>query len=425
MIKKEYWIWLSCGLGPGSAVLDLLSAYDWNPEKIYDASREEIFSLNIYNRSKVEKLKNFPLNEAERFLSISNSSGWKVITPLSEFYPKRLLKLADMPLVLFVNGNEKALTNEMSISIVGARKASDYGRAVARAISSALAGIEFTIVSGGALGVDSAAHQGALDENGETVCVLGCGLGTRYLMDNEPLRQKILEKGAVISEFPPFAPASRYSFPLRNRIISGMSLGTVVVEAGEKSGSLITARIASEQGRDVFAVPGDLVSSSYFGTNNLIRNGATPVFSPNDILEQYAELYFDRLHAENRYPDDEIIRRAQKYLTENKDEPKKTEKLEKKAKAEKPKKEKPKEEKTDFQKPPVPKFLADNPAKVYGCVGCEPIHVDDIVKQSGLAVNKVLSALTELEIYGLVTQMSGRRYILKTAENTDSAKQKK
>ena len=151
-------------------------------------------------------------------------------------------------------------------------------------------------------------------------------------------------------------PASRTTFPLRNRIISGLTLGTVVVEAGEKSGSLITARLAAEQGRDVFAVPGDLVSSSFLGTNNLIRNGATPVFSLNDVLEEYCYRFFDKLNNETRLPDDEIMRRAQEYLLANevKEEVKKEEQKEKKVKEEKV-----------VTKKPAPSYLTPNALKVY------------------------------------------------------------
>lgn len=386
MTEELYWVWLSAGLGPAVDCLDLLSAFEWNPYNIYCATEQELFAMNILTRKKVERLKSFPLSEAERLLSISNEHGWRVITPQSEFYPQRLLRLSDMPLVLYVDGDVSALTNEMMISVVGARKASDYGRAVARAISSALSAIDFTIVSGGALGVDSAAHRGALDENKPTVCVLGCGLGTRYLAENEPLREKIRRNGALISKFPPFAPASKASFPLRNRIISGMSLGTVVVEAGERSGSLVTARLAAEQGRDVFAVPGDLVTSSFVGTNNLIRNGARTVFSINDILEEYLNRYFDRLNIEHPYPDDEIIKRAQKYLLQ-KDE----------------------DEKASGN---TARRISQNAEKLLEYLSEEPEPVDDIIMKCSLPPKIALSALTELEIYGFAVQLNGRRYKL-------------
>lgn len=393
-----YWIWMSCGLGAGASCLDLVSYYEWNPQEIYGSSFNEIFSLDVITKRQVEKLKNFSLEDAQKILDAANENGWKIVTPSSEFYPHNLLSLQDLPLVLYVDGDETVLTNELSVSVVGARKASDYGKSVARALSSALSEKGFTIVSGGALGIDSAAHQGALDEKGKTICVLGCGLGTNYLMDNKPLRDEIVRNGALVTEFPPFTPASRTTFPLRNRIISGMTLGTIVVEAGERSGSLITARCALEQGRDVFAVPGDLVSSSFLGTNNLIRNGATPVFSPNDILESYYFRYHNEFKDKERFADDEIIKRAQKYLTNQE--------------TQKPEiKEQPKVVTvTENAKKDAPDYLTDNAKKVYDFIGNEPVHIDEIINKCGLTTEKTLSAITELEIYGLVTQLSGRRY---------------
>lgn len=395
-----YWIWMSCGLGAGASCLDLISYYEWNPCEVYGSSFNEIFSLDVITKRQVEKLKSFSLEDAQKIYDTVKANGWKVITPSSEYYPSALLQLQNLPLVLYVEGDETVLKNELSISVVGARKASDYGNCVARALSSAMADIGFTIVSGGALGIDSSAHKGALDERGKTICVLGCGLGTKYLMDNKPLRDEIVRNGALITEFAPFTPASRSTFPLRNRIISGMSLGTVVVEAGERSGSLITARLALEQGKDVFAVPGDLVSSSFLGTNNLIRNGATPVFSPNDIIEAYYARYFDKLGKKERFPDDEIIKRTQKYLTKtNLPQSQETEQQKQ-------------PEKTVKIKKDAPSYLTDTAKKVYDFLSDEPKHIDEIISGCGETTGKTLSAITELEIYGLVTQLSGRRYRL-------------
>lgn len=391
-----YWIWLSCGLGAGASCLDLVSYFEWNPYEIYGTTFNEIFKLNVLTKNRIEKLKSFPIEKAEEFLRVSKEKGWKIVTPSSEYYPKNLLTLQDLPLVLYVDGDEKALTNELSVSIVGARKASDYGVSVARALSSAMASVGFTVVSGGALGIDSAAHMGALDEKGKTICVLGCGLGTRYLMDNKELRDEITKNGALVTEFPPYTSASRTSFPLRNRIISGLTLGTVVVEAGERSGSLITARLAAEQGRDVFAVPGDLVSSSFLGTNNLIRNGARAVFSPNDILEEYCYRFNDKLNIKEPFPDDEIIRRTQGYLEKKQENPQIKEKAVTTPKAP--------------VKRPAPSYLTPNASKIYEFIGLEPVHIDEISARCELSTEKCLSAITELEIYGLVTQLSGRRY---------------
>lgn len=399
-----YWIWMSCGLGAGANCLDLISYYEWNPKEIYGTSYNELFSRDVLTKRQVEKLKNYNLEDAQKVLDTVNENGWKIVTPSSEYYPPQLLKLQNLPLVLYVKGDETVLTNELSISVVGARKASDYGKAIARALSSSMAEMGFTIVSGGALGIDSASHIGALEGNGKTICVLGCGLGTKYLMDNEVLRKEIVNNGALITEFPPFTPASRVTFPLRNRIISGMSLGTVVVEAGERSGSLITARLALEQGKDVFAVPGDLVSSSFLGTNNLIRQGATPVFSPNDILESYFFRYFDKLGKKERFPDDEIIKRAQKILTAPQQEEPKAEKPT--AKVEKAP-ESPKKVKKE-----APSYLTGNAKKVYDFLSEKPVHIDEIITTCGIGAQNTLSAITELEIYGLATQLSGRRYTI-------------
>lgn len=399
-----YWVWLACGLGPAASCLDLVSYYEWNPYEIYGSTLKELFQLNVVGRRQLERLKSFPIEKAEEILSVSREKGWKILTPSSKDYPQKLITLQDLPLALYVDGDEACFNSELSVSVVGARKASDYGRAVARALSSAMASIGFTVVSGGALGIDSEAHRGALEENGKTICVLGCGLGTKYLMENEPLRREIAQNGAVVTEYPPFTPASKISFPQRNRIISGLTLGTVVVEAGERSGSLITARLASEQGRDVFAVPGDLVSSSFLGTNNLIRNGARAVFSPNDILEEYCYRFFDKINNENRFPDDEIIRRAQKYLTtegfcqEGKENPKSAPK--KKVENSNP----------APTKKDAPKYLTEEAKTVYAYLGAEAVHVDEIAYKCNLNTENTLSALTELEIYGLASQISGRRY---------------
>ena len=395
-----YWVWLSLGLGAGANCRNLITEFGWNPYLIYGTSNNEILSYNVLTRKQVEKLKSFPIEKAEKILSVSMENGWKIITPTSEYYPERLLELNDFPIVLYVKGDETILNSPLSISVVGARKASEYGRAMARAISSALSVKGFTIVSGGALGVDSCAHLGALDENGKTICVLGCGLGANYLMENEKLREDVSKNGAIITEFPPFTKPTRESFPLRNRIISGLSLGTVVVEAGEKSGSLITARLSLEQGRDVFAVPGDLVTSSYVGTNKLIQDGAIMVLSINDILEEYYNKYYDILNNDIELSDDELIKRAQNYLRGN------IANVEQKQAKNKTLKPKP----APITKKPAPSYLTENAKKVYEIVSGEPIHVDDIINSSQLGVGETLSALTELEIFGLVTQISGRRY---------------
>lgn len=403
MNDTVYWIWLSEALGQGERTLELISYYNWNAEEIYIASVRDIFALGIYTLQKVKKFKAYPLENAVKSYNEAISTGIKVITPKSEFFPEQLKRIDNAPLVLYLRGDEAVLKNELSISVVGAREASDYGCAVAKALASALATKGFTIVSGGARGIDSEAHFGALEEGGKTVCVMGCGLNVNYLAEMNPMREKIAENGAVISEYPPKSPASRTTFPVRNRIISALTLGTIVVEAGERSGSLITARLALEQGKDVFAVPGDLVHSSFLGTNRLIRDGAIPVFSPNDILEEYYSEYYDKIVDKTRFPDDEIIRRAQRYLLTPKQET--TEKISVNVNE--------KKEKHETVKRDAPEYLTEEAKKIYAVLTNEPTHVDSLSEQSGLTAAQTLSALTELEVYSLVMAFSGRRYTIK------------
>lgn len=399
-----YWVWLSEALGQGEKNLELVSYYNWNAKEIYNASVRDIFALDIYTLSKVKKFKSYPLENAEKSTQAAYEAGMKIITPQSEFFPDSLKKIDNVPLVLYLYGDETVLKNELSVSVVGAREASSYGCAVARALSSALASKNFTIVSGGARGIDSEAHFGAMEEGGKTVCVLGCGLNTNYLMELKPMRDKITQSGAVISEYPPKTPASKITFPIRNRIISALSLGTIVVEAGERSGSLITARLALEQGKDVFAVPGDLVHSSFLGTNKLIRDGAVAVFSPNDILEEYYFEYYDKIIDKTRFPDDEIIKRAQKYLTKSKSAPE-TKSAEKQNEH--------KHENKAARVRKAPDYLTENAKKIYAVLSDEPQHVDLISEKSGVSTAQTLSAMTELEVYSLVASMSGRRYTIK------------
>jgi len=206
----------------------------------------------------------------------------------SEYYPEQLKEIYDAPLKLYVLGN-KELLNQIGIAIVGTRKASEYGKKVALQFSRALSEIGFNIISGLALGIDSCAHLGTLQQGslGKTIAVLGSGLDEIYPKQNVELARQILKNGGcVVSEYPIGTKPEKLNFPQRNRIISGLSKGVLVVEAGEKSGSLITADFALEQGREVFAVPGNICNSTSNGTNDLIKQGAKLVTNIKDIIEE-------------------------------------------------------------------------------------------------------------------------------------------
>lgn len=379
MNGKKYWIWLSAVLGAGARVDEILAAYS-DPEKIFEATETERAVSGVFTRRQLQKMSETKLSDAENVIAICKRNGWNIAVPTDTVYPAGLRRLPDRPLVLYSQGDISCLRGRVIVGVVGTRKPSYESIAVARRISGDLAAAGVVVVSGGALGIDSAAHEGALGKEGKTVCVLGCGLGTDYLMANEALRREISKSGAVVTEYPPFTEASRYTFPERNRIISGMSHGLLVVEAGAKSGSLITAKRANEQGRDVFAIPGSVLISAYTGVNSLIKDGAKAVTSAKDILETYAAMYPDRLDLS--------------------------------AVEEKPVEADPKPEKKKPQRK-LSSGMGGDADIILNLFGDEPMHPDDLCAKSGLPMSKVITALLKLEIGDLIERIDGKRYILK------------
>ena len=395
----EYWLWLQCALGAG-AKTDELIAYFGDPEKMYNAGSNEWRLSGLLTDKKINALKSISPSETGGIFRECKSKGYSIITPDSVNYPERLKQLRDMPLVLYTLGDTSVLKDTVSIGVVGTRNASNYGIETAQKLSFALASCGVTIVSGGALGIDSEAHAGAMLAKGRTVAFLGCGLSFDYLKENASLRRAITKYGAVVSEFAPFTPASRTTFPIRNRLISGLTLGTLVIEAGIKSGSLITANYALEQGKDVFAVPGDIVRSSFDGANHLIKNGAKPVFSAMDILSEYEYLYGDLID----FSKAETSLSQIPYVEYRKT--KKTGVLEKTVVKEKSVEEKCTKEK----KSELDDSFSVEAKKVYSVLSSEPTHVDDILRQTALKMSDVLSALTELELMGEVEGVEGKKY---------------
>ncbi len=228
------------------------------------------------------------IDEAKKEIEYAGKKNLKIVSFNCKDFPQRLLEIKDRPLVLYVKG-EIDKKDLLSVSIVGSRKCTEYGRSVARSSAFELAKLGISIISGLAYGIDSEAHKGALAANGRTLAFLGSGIDVIYPPSNLALYEVISENGAVVSEFPLGTKPKTYNFPFRNRLISGFSLATIVVEAEEKSGSLITAAFAVEQGKDVFAVPGNISSKFSKGTNMLIKDGAIPFLSVDDILEQIKE----------------------------------------------------------------------------------------------------------------------------------------
>ncbi|MBE6827338.1 MAG: DNA-protecting protein DprA [Ruminococcaceae bacterium] len=398
MKNCEFWIWLERTLGPG-AVLDDIINYYGSAADVYQAGRSDWILTGLLNGKQIQSLTRFSPSESAKIINDCQRNNWQIITPDDAEYPPLLRTIRDFPAVLYADGNTELLYSEQFIAMVGTRKASAYGIKSAGIISGQLSNAGMCIVSGGALGIDTAAHEGALTSGHPTVCVLGCGLGTDYLRENYALRNEIRKNGVIITEYPPFTPASRYTFPKRNRIISGMSLGTVVVEAGERSGSLITARLASEQGRDVYAIPGSVFASSFNGANKLISDGAKPVFTAKDILEEYYYRYPDKIKTENTdIPLSNFVR-------ENSVEFEKPEPV----KIQREVKRKAVPETVKEIKKTLPDSAGETAKMIYGCFKDEAT-LDEIAENTALDIRKILTGITELEMYGVIEMMPGNKY---------------
>lgn len=384
MNDKLYWVWAQDALGVSSSVKsDEIISYFGKAEALYFAGEYEWRISGIFTRGQINKLKSTGLDNAERIIAECEKYKIKIVTPDDRDYPSMLFKLPNLPLVLYVRGNLDCLKNKISIAIVGAREASDIGLRIARALSASLSRSGALIVSGAARGIDSAAHDGAFDAGANTVAVLGCGFGANYLPENEPLRREIAGHGALITEYPPHTPALGRNFPFRNRIISGLSYGTVVIEANERSGSLRTVNHAIEQGRDIFAVPGDITSSMNMGTNKLLRDGAKPVFNAMDVLEEYAE----------RFPDLLDIDRIETTL---KTEAQRSKSVPKKAQT--------------FEKPIVSQKISDKARLVCDAFNKEIMQADELILSTGLSAVEFMSAMTELELLGVIEPLAGKNY---------------
>ncbi len=378
---KKYWIWLSTALGTAARTDEILCAFD-RPHKLFESTEKERVFAGVFTRSQLISLKNPKLDTALSAISVCEKNGWNILTPDDEDYPESLSMLYNQPLVLYVDGDINCIKDKVAIGVVGTRQPCYESVAITRKISAELAAAGAVTVSGGALGIDSAAHEGTLDAGGKTVCVMGCGLGTRYLVENEPMRRRIRQNGAIVTEYAPFASASRYSFPQRNRIISGLSDAVLVVEAGERSGSLITANCAAEQGKEVFAIPGSVLSTAYTGANKLISTGtAKAATCAKDILLPYSIMYPDRINlgAAGNLPVEPTV-----------------------------KKENPAPAKKE-----CPSGLDPDEQAVYNLFGEDVLHFNDICAMSAIPPSKLIMILMELTLNDYIEELDGKNYTLK------------
>ena len=287
--ERAYWVWLSTVPGVGARrFLKLVEAFG-SPKAVYDSAKEETGLLkNLAGEKAADNIVK-SINSAllDKACSTLENPYVRIITLLCPEYPDMLKNIYDPPPVLYAGGRRLDLARG-AIAVVGSRRSSDYGRQAAERLSCRLAEAGLAIISGLARGIDTHAHKGALTcDNGYTAAVLGCGIDIVYPPENRRLYERIMERGTLLSEYPLGTLPSAGNFPARNRIISGMSQGTLVVEAGLKSGALITVDYALEQGRDVYALPGNISSPFSEGTNKLLKEGAKMITSADDILEDF------------------------------------------------------------------------------------------------------------------------------------------
>jgi DNA processing protein len=369
--KLKYWLALKSIMGIGNALFSALVDNWGTPEAVFSASASKLQTLPGITRKIADAVIGFKSwDKILRELELVRKAGINIVTYQDELYPVKLLEIYDRPVFLYLQG--KLTSDDINIAVVGSRLASTYGKYTTERISRELAGLGLTVVSGLARGIDSAAHRGALAARGRTIAVLGSGLDIVYPPENKKLFATIIEQGAVISELPLGSPPVAFNFPARNRIISGMSYGVVVVEAGEKSGSLITAKLALEQGREVFAVPGSIDSAGARGTNKLIKQGAKLIENTDDILEEILpQLEKTKVFSASSVSRPEAI------------------------------------------KPPVKTELSKTDQEIVDIVSGGCLHIDEIITGTGLSPAEISSTLMALELKGLIQQHPGKYFSLK------------
>lgn len=392
-----YWLWLAqCNEVKDGVKAALVRQFE-DPERLFFAEKQEILDAEIEGLTgeHLDVLLRHDLSAAEETLSDCAKAGLQVLTYDSPLYPKRLKAIYDPPIVLYYRGTLPDFDKLPTIGVVGTRHPSVYGRQAAKRLGGEIAAAGGLVVSGLAEGIDGAAMEAALSAGFPAVGVLGCGADVVYPRKHKALFQETERLGCILSEYAPGSPPLGWHFPRRNRIISGLSCGVVVVEAPERSGSLLTAKHALEQGRDVFVVPGNVDMESFRGSNRLLRSGAIAVSSGRDVMEEY-----DLLYPEKLLPKQGL------------DKPKKTEKQE-------PKPEAPeilKKKTIDNGNPPpysgqndILQGLSADEQTVMTAIGTGIESVDDVIAKTGLPSGKVLGLLTMLEIRKKIVRHPGKR----------------
>ena len=358
MERKAYWVGFNLVKGVGAVRLRGLLDYFGSLEVAWQAPSDALQAAGLSGRALENLVKVRKGVDLAQIWERIQEKHIQVLTWEDEAYPRRLKEIDQPPPVIYVRG-ELLEADGWTVAIVGTRQVTVYGRQVAEELAAYLAQRGVVVVSGLARGVDGFAHNAALKAGGRTYAVLGSGVDMVYPPEHQRLAERIIENGALISDYAPGTPPESSNFPPRNRIISGLSLATVVVEAGETSGALITATFAAEQGRDVLAVPGNINAPQSKGTNRLIQQGAKPLLKPDDVLESLElELVQEKREARTALPGEPLE------------------------------------------------------ACIYKVLSSQPVHIDEIGIQTGLSIDKVSATLTLMELKGFVRQVGGMHYII-------------
>lgn len=408
MDKRLYWLWMQLALQPGNPHAGLLLKAFQTPAAVFQADEKTLAQQGI-SGSLLKRLCDKSMDEAGKLLEACRRRQVWLLTPDDACFPELLRGIFAPPLVLYGQGRlpdeVPAGMGEPMMGMVGTRKCSRYGLYAASSLAAGLAAGGMTVVSGGACGIDGACHQAAVDAGGRTIVVQACGLDVDYPRENAPLRETVLaHNGTILTEFPFGTLPLRHQFPVRNRLISGMSLGVCVVEAGSRSGALITASHAREQGRDVFAVPGQIGSAQSAGTNRLIKQGARLVCDACEMMEEYTPHLRGML-------DFEAARQAQ----DAQGWPQKGDaaRIAGQTKTAVHKAENPVQDSRNRQEESTavcPEGVSNEAKKLYALLQSEPQPADMLAEQAGLSASHTLAALTELELEGCALQLQGQRY---------------
>ena len=390
----KYWLWLcGCkGIGPRMA-LNVLNFFG-SPEKAYFADDKEYTLIPELTKVQVQGLMQKDLREAEKILDDCARLGIHLLTYQDAAYPERLRNIPDPPMVLYYKGTIPNVDDTPTIAMVGSRNATPYGLLQAKKFGYQLSSGGAIVVSGMARGIDTLSLEGALTAGAPVIGVLGCGIDRIYPPENGGLYRDVIAHGCLMSEYAPGTPPDGRNFPVRNRIMSGLATGVLVVEAGPKSGSLITASRALEQGRDVFAIPSNLGVEVGEGNNQLLREGAMLVTSGQDILKEYVHQFPERISL--RTGGDNLTL-AQKVAGLNHSDKKSVDKESNRSYIDL-------EAKKD-------ELSADEWA-IASQLSAKGVHVDELIEGSQLSAAQALSALTLLELKGIAVRMPGRRYQL-------------